>query len=365
MFRISKIDAFAVVLPLTAPIKLSTITIPATDNLIVRVTDDKGRIGWGEASSAPMMTGETSPGMVAAVQFMAQRLESREIEDASALPGLIEPLIYGNHAAKSAIDMALLDLIGQHQNKPLYEVLGGKNRDRIAMIWRISGASNEIEIARTRRDEGFVAFKVKVATNPPSIDLERAKAARDAVGNSVRVSADANEGYSPADALTFAKNASDAGLDFFEQPVSGHDIEAMRACAEATSLPISADEGLHSLNDIIRHHELGAAAGGSLKLIKLGGAFQVKAAAELMQRLGMKVNLAGKAADTSIGSAAIAHLALALPTLDWDCNITNQYLTDDVARNPVAVVDGHIVTPEGPGLGIIVDEDKLARYRRP
>ena len=136
----------------------------------------------------------------------------------------------------------------------------------------------------------------------------------------------------------------------------------MHACAKAASIPIGADEGLHSLEDIARHHELGAAAGGSLKLIKLGGAFQVLQAANLMQRLQMHVNLAGKAADTSIGSAAIAHLALALPVLDWDCNITNQYLVDDVVKNPVAVVDGHIVTPEEPGLGISIDEDKLSRY---
>jgi L-alanine-DL-glutamate epimerase-like enolase superfamily enzyme len=364
MFRISKIDAFAVVLPLTSPVKLSTITIPACDNLIVRISDERGRVGWGEASSAPMMTGETSQGMVAAVRFMAQRLEGREIVEAAALPDLIEPLMYGNHAAKSALDMALLDLIGQHQNKPLYEILGGRHRDRVAMIWRISGAADEIETAGKRRDEGFVAFKIKVATNDPKTDLGRAEAARQAVGKSARVSADANEGYSPNDALLFARSAGDVGLDFFEQPVRGDNIEAMRACARAASIPISADEGLHSLEDIERHHELGAAAGGSLKLIKLGGAFQVMAAAGLMQRLGLHVNLAGKAADTSIGSAAIAHLALALPVLDWDCNITNQYLVDDVARNPVAVVDGHIVTPEGPGLGISVDEDKLARYRR-
>jgi muconate cycloisomerase len=364
MFRISKIDAFAVVLPLTTPIKLATITIPHCDNLIVRITDDRGRVGWGEASSAPMMTGETSEGMVAAVRFMAPRLEGREIEDAAALPELLDPLMYGNHAAKSAIDMALLDLIGQHRQQPLYEILGGRKRDRAAMIWRISGAPDEIETARKRRDAGFVAFKVKVATNDPKTDLGRAEAARKAVGDGVRVSADANEGYSPADALVFAKGAGPAGLDFFEQPVRGHDIESMRACAAASAIPIAADEGLHELEDIERHHELGAAAGGSLKLIKLGGAFQVMAAASLMQRLGMRVNLAGKAADTSIGSAAIAHVALALPALDWDCNITNQYLVDDVAKDPVAVVDGHIVTPEGPGLGITVDEEKLARYRR-
>src|SRR5690606_7564959 len=116
--------------------------------------------------------------------------------------------------------------------------------------------------------------------------------------------------------------------------------------------------------DISRHHEAGAAAGGSLKPIKLGGAFQVMAAARLMQRLGMHVNLAGKAADTSIASAAIAHLSVALPQLDWDANITNQYLAGDVVADPVAVVDGHIVAPVEPGLGVTVLEDKLARYRK-
>lgn len=364
MFRIAKIDAFAVVLPLTTPVKLSTITIPHCDNLIVRITDDSGRVGWGEASSAPMMTGETSEGMVAAVRFMAQKLAGREIVEAAALPGLIEPLMYGNSAAKSGIDMALLDLIGQHRKEPLYEVLGGRKRERAAMIWRVAGSPSEIETARKRRDEGFVAFKVKVATNDPGTDLRRSTAARAAVGADVHVSADANEGYGREDAIAFAKGAGEAGLDFFEQPVHGQDIDGMRACVAAASIPIGADEGLHSLDDIERHHRLGAASGGSLKLIKLGGAFQVIAAAELMERLGMAVNLAGKAADTSIGSAAIAHVALALPALGWDCNITNQYLVDDVVRNPVAVVDGHIVTPEAPGLGVTVDEDKLARYMK-
>ena len=87
------------------------------------------------------------------------------------------------------------------------------------------------------------------------------------------------------------------------------------------------------------------------------------AAARLMDSLGMHVNLAGKTADTSIGSAAIAHVAVALPQLDWDVNITNHLLVDDVVTSPIKVIDGHIAPPEGPGLGIAVDEDKLARYR--
>ena len=75
------------------------------------------------------------------------------------------------------------------------------------------------------------------------------------------------------------------------------------------------------------------------------------------------INLAGKAANTSIGSAAIAHFTRALPSLDWDASLSSQYLSDDIAENPVKVIEGHIITPDdGPGLGINIDEDKLNQY---
>ena len=362
MFRIKSIEARRIAVPMKTAISMSTGTIAASDNIVVRVGDDHGRVGWGEAASAPMMTGETSRGMAAAVRFMAERLVGAEIACVQAIPALLAAAMHGNAAAKSAIDMALFDLAGQVRALPLYELIGGKTRQRAAMIWRISGAPDEMETARRRRAEGFVAFKVKVATHDPQTDLDRATRAREAVGPDVRVSADANEGFSRANALVFAAGAGAAGLDFFEQPVRGKDLEAMQACAAASEIPIAADEGLHGLDDIKRHKALGAAAGGSVKLIKFGGAFQVIEAGELMGRLDMKVNLAGKAADTSIGSAAVAHLALALPSLEWDANITNQYLAGDVARDPVRVEDGHIVTPEGPGLGIAVDEDLIERF---
>jgi len=104
--------------------------------------------------------------------------------------------------------------------------------------------------------------------------------------------------------------------------------------------------------------------GGSLKLIKLGSAQGVMEGAKLMQKLSMSVNLAGKTADTSIASAAISHLAVSLPTLEWDASVTNQYLVDDVAKNPIQVINGRIITPDGPGLGIEVDEQKIEQYKR-
>lgn len=107
---------------------------------------------------------------------------------------------------------------------------------------------------------------------------------------------------------------------------------------------------------------MGAAQGGNLKLIKLGGPVELMAAAALLDGLGMHVNLAGKVAETSIAGAAMAHLAVVVPRLDWDVSITNQYLADDVVVDAVALRDGHYAPPDGPGLGIEVDLDKLARY---
>jgi muconate cycloisomerase len=365
MFRVKKVDAFGVAVPLETPLKMSMGAMETCDNLVVRITDDSGRIGWGEAPSAPTFSGETTIGMIAAVEYMAPRIEGREIASLQDARAMIEPLMYGNHAAKSALDMALLDLIGKHRGEPLHDLLGGRMRERAAVIWLVAGTPDELQLVRRKRDDGFVAFKVKVAVNGPEADLERARATRAVVGSEVRVSADANQGYSPADALVFAKSAGDVGLDFFEQPVMGEDVGSMRACAEVCAVPIGGDEGLHSLADIRHHHDIGAAKGGSLKLIKFGGTGQLMEAGRLMHDLGMKINLAGKATNTSIGAAAAAHIALAVPNLDWDISLSSQYLADDVVENPIAIEDGHIVTPsDGPGLGIAVDEDKIARYRR-
>jgi L-alanine-DL-glutamate epimerase-like enolase superfamily enzyme len=365
MFRVRKIDAFGIAVPMKTPLKMSMGSMESCDNLVVRISDDSGRVGWGEAPSAPTFSGETTIGMIAAVEYMAPRVEGEEIVSPEAACKLVNPLMYGNQAAKSAIDMALMDLIGQHRGEALHAVLGGQRRERAAVIWLVAGTPDELQGARRKRDEGFVAFKVKVAVNGPEADLDRARATRSVVGSEVRVSADANQGYSPEDALVFAKGAGDAGIDFFEQPVFGGDVDSMRACAEVCAVPIGADEGLHSLADIRHHHDVGAAEGGSLKLIKFGGTGQLMEAGRLMHALGMKINLAGKAANTSIGAAAAAHVALAVPNLDWDISLSSQYLADDVVQHPIAIEDGHIVTPsDGPGLGITVDEDKIGLYRR-
>ncbi len=357
-------EARIVRIPLVSPMKLGGVEISTADNLIVRIADTDGAVGWGEAASAPAMTGETPEGMLAAARYLAPWLEGREIEDFGALHRMLDRFLYGNHGVKAAIEVALLDIQGKRGRKPLWDLLGGRARQEAVVLTMVAGGNpaSEIDDAKRQRDAGFRAFKVKVGGAEPERDLERAAAVRAVAGAKARVSADANQGYSRSEALGFAEGAAQARLDFMEQLVASSDLEGMAACAAATSVPLGADEGFHSLDDIRRHRDAGAAAGGSLKTIKLGGALGVVEAARVMQDLDMHVNLAGKLAETGISSAAIAHLAVALPQLDWDVSVTNQYLVDDIVRDPITIRDGVVRPPERPGLGIVLDETKLSGF---
>lgn len=362
--RIRSVTPLAISLPLAKPLKLSDGTLTTAENLLVRVEDTDGNIGWGEAASAPTMTGETPESMVAAVNYMRSQLAGVEVENVATFGGTLDKLMYGNNGAKSAIDMALYDLLGNRAGVPVAELLGGIVRRELPVLWMLAAGDRDADVAAAERmaQAGFVAFKVKVGVGSVMDDLSRATAVRAALGASARISADANQAFSVDDAVRFAAGAEAAGLDFIEQPVAGHDLGGMATVARATPVPLGSDEGIQSLDDIERHHALRAARGASLKTIKLGGLGQVMAAGRRLHALGMHVNLAGKIAESSIASAAIVHLGAALPRLDWDASVTCQYLAHDIVEEPIRVERGHVRLPDRPGLGITVDETRIMHF---
>jgi muconate cycloisomerase len=185
-----------------------------------------------------------------------------------------------------------------------------------------------------------------------------------ALGNgTVLVCSDANQGWNIDQAIAYVRALGDTPLAFFEQPLPGGDLDGIRRLVAETRIPIAADEGLHSLHDLERHHDAGA-AGGSLKTIKLGGMGAVIEAGRLCERLGMKVNLACKMAESGIASSAMTHIAAAIPTLDWGVSLTSPYLTDDLVKRPLDLSRGHVALAAGPGIGVEVDEAKVRRYAR-
>ena len=360
------IEPIAVSLPMAKPMKMAGVLIESADNVIVRVELAGGQTGWGEAASAHSMTGETVESMMAAIRYMAPALLGADAGDIAAISARMDRMMYYNQSAKSAVEMALHDALARALGKPVYDLLGGRQRSRVPVLWLLGTGSIEgdVEEARHKRAAGFVAYKIKVGVGAALDDAARTRRVCEALGTGLLISADANQGYDVEQALTYVQAVEGSGLDFFEQPIAGHDVAGMAKIAAATRIALGFDEGLHGIDDLLRHHELKAARGCSLKTIKLGGLRGVCEAAVLCRKLDMKVNLACKVAESSIAGAAMMHLAAVVPAVAWGVSVSSQYLADDVVRVPVAIVDGHAEVPAGAGLGIEVDEARLRRYQR-
>lgn len=362
--KIKRVEAIGVRLPLRQPIKRSKGVLTAADNVLVRI-EAGGVVGWGEAGSAPTMTGEFIESMVAAVRHLAPFLEGAPL-DIAQIAALMDTNLYGNSGAKAAIEMAAHDALGQLLGKPVYELLGGKRRSRIPALRMIASGSVDADRAEAEacRREGYVAYKIKVGAGDVKNDIARTRAVCETLGSDVLISADANQNWTVAQALEYVNAVKDTTLEFLEQPVVAEDLDGMAKIAAATRIAIGCDEGVHALDDLRRHHAARAASGASLKAIKLGGLRPMHEAALFCAELGFKVNLACKIAESGIATAAVLHLAAAVPSLDWGASLTSQYLAEDVLVEPLAFTNGHTRIPAGPGLGVTVDETRVRRFAR-
>jgi len=359
---IRRIDAIPVALPLKSPMKMADITITKAENLLVRIESADGLVGWGEAPSAPTMTGDTLGGLVAAVRdHLAPQLIGK---DANAdHRAQLQRSLVGNSGAHSAVEMALLDLLGRVTGKRLIDLVGRPLRQRVSPMWLLGNATVEADIAeaQAKRAEGFNFFKLKIGVKPIAEEIAAAHAIRKALPDAA-LCADANCGLTLAAARRYAERTRDAKLAFIEQPLPVGDVAGLKVLARAIKTPIGMDESIHSLSDIDAVRRAGA-KGVSLKLIKLGGFREAFAAGKLCRKLGLKINVAAKIAESSIGTAAAVHLACAVPNVDWGVSLTNMYFAADIVTAPIALKDGVVALPTGHGLGVEVDESAVARFR--
>jgi muconate cycloisomerase len=362
---VRRIDAIPVALPLKSPMKMAGITIATAANLLVRVEAENGVVGWGEAPSAPTMTGDTLGGLVAAVRdHLAPLLVGKDVAPPHGHRPLLRRALVGNTGAHSALEMALLDLAGRACGTRVIDLLTAKPaRRKVAPMWLLGNATaaQDIDEARARTAEGIGFFKLKIGVKPIAEEIKAAHAIRAALPEAT-LCADANCGLGLAAARRYADRTRAARLAFIEQPLPADDLAGLRALTRATRTPIGMDESIHSLADIEAVKRAGA-KGVSLKLIKLGGFRDAIAAGKLCRKLGLNINVAAKIAESSIGTAAAVHLACAVPNVEWGVSLTNMYLAADLAKSPIALCDGAVTLPEAPGLGVEVDEAAVARFR--
>jgi L-alanine-DL-glutamate epimerase-like enolase superfamily enzyme len=362
---VRRVDAIPVALPLKKPMKMAGVTIERAYNLLVRIEAQDGSVGWGEAASAPTMTGDTLGGLDAAVRdHLGPLLIGRDAWTRPALCRSLRAALLGNNGAHSAVEMALLDLAGQAAGLPIIDLMGGAARIEVAPMWLLGNATSEQDIAEAqeKQTEGFRFFKLKIGVKPLAAEIAGTLAVRAALGPDVPLCADANCGLTLSAARRYAEETRAARLVFLEQPLAHDDLAGLAALARVSPTPIGADEAIHSLADIDAHARAGV-GGVSLKLIKLGGMAAALQAGILCERQGLAVNIAAKIAESSIASAAAVHLACAVPTIDWGVSLTHFYLAEDLVRRPLPMSDYGILLPRGAGLGIEVDEDAVARFR--
>jgi muconate cycloisomerase len=372
--KIKVIEPIAVTLPMKKPVQMAGETVARADNVFVRIEAENGVVGWGEAASAPTMTGETVASMMTAIAHMTPALLQRSADDFAGAAAAMDAAMYGNSGAKAAIEIAMHDLAGRATGRPLHALFGTLRR-KLMPVLAVLGtddAATDLREAQARYATGYRAFKIKVGLASPEADAERTRVVCKALkaqskedGGECLVSSDANQGYGSEAALRYVKVVADCGLDFFEQPVAAHDLDGMaRVAAAAPGIWIGADEGIHSLADIARHHEHNAARGASLKAIKLGGLRALFGASCLCDRLGMRINISCKTGESSVASAAAAHIAAVAPALAWGLTVTSPGLAEDVVAVPLRVEHGHVVVPDGPGLGVEVDERRVRRCQQ-
>jgi L-alanine-DL-glutamate epimerase-like enolase superfamily enzyme len=364
---IRRVDAIPVSVPLTHPALMGGgQRFDESETLIVRIEAANGLVGWGEASAAPTMTGDTLPGMVAAVEsHLAACLIGQNALDRALLSRSLARTIIGNTGAKAACDVALYDLAGRHLGVSITNLLGGKARDSLLALIQIANPKVEQDLAeaRAKKRAGYRFFKLKVGVKRVEAEIECAYAVRKALGPDVVLCADANMGMTVANARKYVTGAAGAGLLFLEQPFRDNELAATLALARMSPIPLCADESAHSLENIMEWHRAGAIAGVNLKTIKLGGITETMRTAVVSDTLGLAIDLASKTGESSIGSAALVHLGYAVPNLDWGININNHYLATDLVKQPLHQKNGSVECLTGPGLGVEVDEAALRKFR--
>ena len=364
-FEIKNVEVFSLNIPLKKPIKMSGITVQNAENIIVKITSNNNLYGWGEASSAPTMTGEFVEGMNAAGKFIKNQLIGMKIKKLFDINALKKLPIYENKGTLSAFEMALIDLILKEEKTSFQKFFGLRERNDIPIIQMVAGSDLDEEILNVKQaiSNGFNCFKIKIgSSNNYKYDLERCTKIISSVDSSCIFSADANEGYTNEDALNFALEAKNCGLKFFEQPIPSKDLDFMNIITTKSSVPICSDEGVHSKKDIDDIINNRTSNGVSLKTIKLGGIVDVLNCAIFANENNISVNLAGKVAETSISSYAIANIATSIPQMNWDLSITNQYLIEDPVLEPLNIKDGKVFIKETIGLGTEIDMHKAKKY---
>ncbi|ANI99810.1 hypothetical protein A8O14_06840 [Polynucleobacter wuianus] len=348
--KITQATIFPLSIPLIEPIKMAKEQIVDAKTVLLCLTDDEGHQGWGEASAAPLMTGETLDSLLASVKYLVEKACKMEWSDPKHFSKACDAILYGNPSAKSCLQMALLDLYTQKNSIALWKYLRslGASEDlpepgKLPLL-RMLGGTLEKEVADAKffREAGFRHWKIKIGSLSVEEDLHRVQVLSDLLEGDV-ISVDANGAMSLDDAIGFCTSKQAGTLAFAEQLIHADSALADFVLLKQRSpIPIGLDESIHGSDEIDEFRVAKALDGASLKLIKTGGVLEAWNCAQLLRSNNLKLNLACKVAETSLAGAATASIGFAIGEVPWGFSMSNQYLRFDICDRPLSAKRGHL-----------------------
>ncbi|KRB84000.1 muconate/chloromuconate family cycloisomerase [Noviherbaspirillum sp. Root189] len=367
---ITALEAIIVDLPTIREHRLAMTTMSRQTLVIVRLRCDDGIEGIGEATTIGGLSyGDQSPESIKLTldHYISPLVIGMDATSANAVLAQIDLSIQGNALAKSALETALLDAQGKRLGVPVHALLGGAVRNSLPVLWTLASgdSARDIEEAKQLLEiRRHKVFKLKIGKRSPRQDIEHVAAIKNALGDRADITVDINQAWSVATAARHIPDLQAAGVMLVEQPIARDNRRGMARLAQMFNIPIMADEAVSTPADMFDYASDGAADIVALKIAKSGGPLGVVRTAAVADAAGIGC-YGGTLLEGTIGSIASAHAFAACRRMDWGTELFGPLLLkDDIVVERASVVDFELAVPDAPGLGVAIDEDKLAHYRR-
>lgn len=365
--KIKEIIIHPLRMPLVHPYKLSNAygVLDASDQIYVEIRTDEGITGWGEGNPWAGFSGDIAESVVCILQkLIGPALIGKDPTNINRIHSEMDALIAGNKMAKAAIDMACYDILGKALNAPVHQILGGKKRETIRCFWSIGGSTPAESAAEVLsiKQQGYWGCMIKIGTDYKN-DIDRTIAVRDAVGGEFPLIADANQGWDYDTALRYGKGVENVNLLFYEQPVKAWDIASLAKLRRNLKMPISADEGVSTIQEAMALVKAEACDVFSIKTSKQGGIMPAKRICEYATENGIQLffNSMIEGGLTQAASLNVAAVSDIMMTTGHSFFSTLRH-KDDATDFADLIKDGITAIPGKPGLGIRVIEEKVKQY---
>jgi muconate cycloisomerase len=368
--QILSVEAILVDLPTIRAHQLAMATMQQQTLVIVRLRTSDGFEGIGEATTIGGLSyGEESPeGIKLTIDtYLAPALLGLDSTNINAAMARLNKVARGNRFAKCALETALLDAQGKRLGVPVSTLLGGAVRDTLPVLWTLASGDTQRDIEEAEKflaERRHNTFKLKIGRRAVREDVAHVSKIKAALGDRAKVTVDVNQAWNEVDAALGIAALEAAGIDLIEQPTPREQRGALARLSSQFIVPIMADEGVTGPEDALELVRGACADVFALKIAKSGGIYGMMRTAAIADAAGVSL-YGGTMLEGSIGSIASAHGFAALPQLSWGTELFGPLLLKDdivTARPQYSDFDLHI--PAGPGLGLTIDEDKLAFYRR-